>query len=100
MDPLALRSGAWRVACRVHRLRWQRQEEPVERTPSIYRFPAKEASHPKFKALMNESFDTLCVDPAPTGDGPAAGDAAPAGEAPSSGTSDTPRLDALLGDQR
>ncbi|HVT11049.1 MAG TPA: hypothetical protein VHE55_02180 [Fimbriimonadaceae bacterium] len=41
-----------------------RQEAP-ERTEAIYRMPASEASSPRFRELLDDEFDTLCVDPAP-----------------------------------
>ncbi|HWA82961.1 MAG TPA: hypothetical protein VG820_05995 [Fimbriimonadaceae bacterium] len=42
---------------------WQ---EAPERTQAIYRMPASEASSSRFQELLDDEFDTLCVDPSPT----------------------------------
>lgn len=41
-------------------------QEAPERTNAIYRMPASEASSPKFPELLDDEFNTLCVDPVPS----------------------------------
>jgi len=42
------------------------QAESTERCPSVYRMPAAEVSSRRFKELLDDEFDSLCIDPAPT----------------------------------
>jgi hypothetical protein len=45
---------------------WMLQAEAPERTPAVYRCPAKEAESARLEHLLNEEgFDALCVDPKP-----------------------------------
>lgn len=40
-------------------------QDAPERANAIYRMPVSEAASPRFQELLDDEFDTLCIDPAP-----------------------------------